>query len=180
MSQLAACSTAARLGAQRRWTRPVASIARSLLPPISGLVAASALIALYVGLIAWAQGFEHARELLWGDRYFVGAIALGFGTQVAFYIYVKLIAARTRLAAAGGVTTASAGTSTAAMVACCAHHVADALPLLGLSAAAVFLNDYRLPIMSAGLAMNAGGVIFMGGIALRQRRAARHCTAVTG
>ena len=59
------------------------------------------------------------------------------------------------------------------MGACCAHHVADALPLLGLSAAAVFLNDYRLAVMSLGLAMNALGVVILARLALRQRTAIR-------
>ena len=71
------------------------------------------------------------------------------------------------------MTAAGTGTSTAAMVACCAHHVADALPLLGLSAAAVFLNDYRTPVMSVGLAMNALGIAILVRLALRQRAAVR-------
>ena len=33
-------------------------------PPVAGLAAALALIALYVGLVSWAQGSAHARELL--------------------------------------------------------------------------------------------------------------------
>jgi uncharacterized protein (DUF302 family) len=44
------------------------------------------------------------------------------------------------------------------MVACCAHHVADVLPLIGLSGAAVFLAQYKIPFMSLGLAMNAVGI----------------------
>lgn len=44
------------------------------------------------------------------------------------------------------------------MVACCAHHAADIAPLLGASAAAVFLTTYRVPIMLIGIAVNAVGV----------------------
>lgn len=153
------------------------SVSRGLIekvvPPLAGLVGALALLGLYLGLVSWAQGFGHARELLWDDRYFAGGISLGFGTQVALYVYVRMLAARSSLAPATGVTAAGTGTSTTAMVACCAHHVADALPLLGLSAAAVFLNDYRLPIMGVGLAMNAFGVVVLTRIALRQRRIVR-------
>jgi len=174
MSELAAVSTAT-LASPRRWAASRASIPRAALPLISGGVAASALILFYVGLISWAQGFAHARDLLWGDRYFVAAFALGLGTQVALFTYVNLTAARARLAPAGGVTAAGAGTSTTAMAACCAHHVSEALPLIGLSSAAVFVIDYRLPIMATGLAMNAAGVTVMGTIALRHRRAARAC-----
>jgi len=148
------------------------SLPNVLAPLVAGIAGALALLALYVGLVSWAQGLTHARELLWDDRYFAGAIAIGFGTQIAIYTYIRIVAARASLAGATGVTAAGTGTSTAAMVACCAHHVADALPLLGLSAAAVFLNDYRLPVMGVGLAMNALGVAILARMALRQRAAA--------
>ena len=141
-----------------------------ILPAVAGVLGGLALLALYLGLVIWAQGFGHARELLWQDRYFVAAIAGGFGAQAALYTYVRMTIARARLAGATGFTAAGTGTSTAAMVACCAHHVADALPLLGLSAAAIFLNEFRLPIMGAGIAMNALGVAVLARIALRQRR----------
>lgn len=144
-----------------------------LAPPAAGIAGGLALLGLYAGLVSWAQGVGHARQLLWDDRYFAGAIALGFGTQVALYTHVRMIAARATLATATGVTAAGTGTSTAAMVACCAHHVADALPLLGLSAAAVFLNDYRLPIMGLGLGMNALGVAVLARLALQQHAAMR-------
>lgn len=162
-----------RAGSQRRAIRHhVLAIAA---PLVAGVAAAIALIALYVGLVSWAQGPAHARELLWDDRYFAGAIALGFGLQVALYTHIRIAASRAAVAAATGVTAAGTGTSTAAMVACCAHHVADALPLLGLSAAAVFLSDYRTPVMSIGLATNALGVAMLARLALRQRTAMRAC-----
>ncbi|MDE3094827.1 MAG: hypothetical protein KGK07_02365 [Chloroflexota bacterium] len=169
----AACPVTAAGASQeaRRFAGPGGPIEK-LLPPLLGIAAALALTGLYLGLVSWAQGLAHARQLLWDDRYFVGAISLGFGTQAALYTYVRLVAKRARLAATG-VTAAATGTSTAAMVACCAHHVADALPLLGLSAAAVFLTDYRLPIMGVGLAMNLAGIVIVGRLALQSRAAAR-------
>ena len=57
-----------------------------LLPSGAGMLAGAFLVALYLGLVTWAQGFEHARELLWGDRYFVAAIAAGFGIQAGLFV----------------------------------------------------------------------------------------------
>ena len=131
------------------------------LPVGAGALAGLLLVGLYLGLVTWAQGLGHARELLWGDRYFVAAIASGFGLQVGLFVHVRRLMARRVAGSAVGITAAGTGTSTAAMVACCAHHVTDALPLLGLSGAAIFLNDYRLPLMAAGLAVNTLGVAFM-------------------
>ncbi|HET9476808.1 MAG TPA: hypothetical protein VFP63_04895 [Dehalococcoidia bacterium] len=137
---------------------------------LAGLLAGSALIALYLGLVTWAQGFGHARELLWDDRFFVGAIATGFGVQAGLFVYLRrLLSLRSRASATAG-NAAGTGTSTAAMLACCAHHVTDALPLLGLSGVAIFLGDYRVPLMAAGIAVNAAGVLFMLRLVLRERR----------
>ena len=44
------------------------------------------------------------------------------------------------------------------MVACCAHHLADLLPLVGATGAAAFLTDYRDLFMSSGIAVNAVGI----------------------
>ena len=50
------------------------------------------------------------------------------------------------------------GASTAGMIACCAHHLADLAPILGLAGAATFLYDYRLMFVGVGLAINAVGI----------------------
>lgn len=127
----------------------------------AGLLAVLALVGAYLGLVTWAQGSDHARELLWDDRYFVGAIASGFGLQVALFVYLRRLLSLRARGSAGAATAAGTGTSTAAMLACCAHHLTDAMPLLGLSGAAIFLNDYRLLVMLAGILVNLGGVAFM-------------------
>jgi len=100
----------------------------------------------------------------------VGPIALGFGTQIGLYLYLRRVVRRRRLAASAAVTVAGAGTSSVAMIACCAHHVADVLPLVGLSGLAVFLGDYRVPLMALGIGVNAIGVAVMLRLVVRERR----------
>ena len=97
----------------------------------------------------------------------------GFSVQAGLFVYVRrLLSLRARGGAAAATATGT-GTSTVAMVACCAHHVTDALPVLGLSGAAIFLNDYRIPLMVAGLAVNATGVLYMARLAIVHTRRAR-------
>jgi len=139
-------------------------------PVAAGAAAGALLVGLYLGLVTWAQGWAHARELLWGDRYFVGAIALGFGTQLGLYLYLRQAVRRRRLAAPTAVTVAGTGTSSVAMIACCAHHVTDVLPLVGLSGLALFLGDYRVPLMALGIGVNAVGVAVMLRLVVRERR----------
>ncbi|MBI4200253.1 MAG: hypothetical protein HY535_07260 [Chloroflexi bacterium] len=132
------------------------------LPILFGLAASGLLVLLYLGIVAWAQGWAHAVDLLAQDRAFVAAIALGFGVQAGLYSHLRLVVHhRMRLAAPTATTAAGTGASSAAMVACCLHHVTDVLPVLGLSGAAIFLHDYRVPFMVAGLAVNGVGVLLM-------------------
>lgn len=142
------------------WSRGRARI--QSLAILIGLAGALGLIVLYMALVSIANSPAHAVDLLWGDRYFVAAIAAGFGVQAGLYAYVRLVVADVRATrSSGAMAAAGTGTSTAAMVACCAHHVVDVLPLVGLSGAAIFLNDYRIPIMVAGIAVNAMGIVAM-------------------
>lgn len=58
-------------------------------------------------------------------------------------------------------TGTSTGVSAVAMVACCAHHIVDLLPILGLSAAALFLSDYQEQFLIFGVVANVIGIGMM-------------------
>ena len=107
-----------------------------LRPLAAGVAAALGLLIFYLGVITLAQGWEHATAQLVDDRNFIAAIVFGFGTQVGLYIYLRGLHTQTTV----GSVAASSGTSAAAMLACCAHHLADVLPIVGVAGAAVFLK----------------------------------------
>lgn len=65
------------------------------------------------------------------------------------------------------------------MAACCAHHVSDVLPILGLTAAATFLAKYQTAFMLAGLGANLIGIVVILRILLHARRTAMAALAVT-
>lgn len=154
-----------------RALRPALPIApRSI---AAGFAGAAVLLGMYLGIISLAQGVEHAFEQLATDALFVGLIAAGFGTQIALFAELRMVDRRHRAAAA--VTAVGTGTSAAAMLACCAHHLVDLLPLVGLSAAAVFLNAYRTPLFLVGIAMNVVGIVV---IARQLERARRACAVI--
>ncbi len=143
-----------------------------------GLLGATALIGFYLAIVTWAQGPDHALELLWGDRLFVLLIGAGFGTQIGLFMYVRLLQ---RVLAGESVALAGAGTatSTVSMVACCAHHLADVLSIVGLSGLAVFLVEFRTPLMLFGLATNALGIaVMLRG--LRRMTAGYHVVSLDG
>ncbi|MBI2865265.1 MAG: heavy-metal-associated domain-containing protein [Chloroflexi bacterium] len=138
---------------------PVGAIVR---PAVIGFLAAALLASLYVMIVGITQDFAHAFDLMTTDWYFVIPIVVGFGVQIGLFAYVRGVmklrkGARSAKAFAGAGT----GTSTVSMIACCAHHLTDVLPVLGLSGAAVFLNDNRDPFMAVGIATNLLGIAVM-------------------
>ena len=140
---------------------------------VVGIAGAVALLGLYLGIISLAQGIEHALEQFATDALFVGVVAVGFGIQIGLFAELRTLDRRHRASAA--VTAVGTGTSTVAMLACCAHHIVDLLPIIGLSAAAVFLEAYKVPLLVAGIGMNAIGII----VVARQLGSVRRACALT-
>lgn len=141
---------------------PHKPLRRVLLPVGAGLLGSLTMTGVYLGIVSLAGEPAHALDLFWQDRALVIPILLGFGVQVGLWTLPKTGLVLPVHAPAGGVMTAAGGgVSTAAMVACCVHHVTDVLPLVGLSAAATFLANWKVPFMIAGLATNLLGITIM-------------------
>lgn len=153
---------------------------RILWPLSVGLAGSSLLVLLYLGLVSWAESPQHALDLFWEDRGIVGPIIVGFGVQASLYTILKkrLFVPVTHTGSSGALTGASGSMSTAAMVACCAHHVTDVLPILGLTAAATFLAEYRIAFMLVGLGTTIAGIVYMVVILIKARREALQMAAV--
>lgn len=147
---------------------------RILWPLGAGVAGAGLLTLLYFGIVSWAESPQHAVDLFWEDRWIVAPIILGFGVQSALYIILKkgLFVPVSHAGPSGALTGAGGGMSTAAMVACCAHHVTDVLPILGLTAAATFLAEYRIAFMLVGLGTTILGIAFMTIILFKERQKA--------
>jgi hypothetical protein len=119
---------------------------------------------------------------MWQDRWIVSPTILGFGVQVALYVILKKrifmpvdrIGPSSVKNTGGVVTGASGATSTIAMAACCAHHVTDVLPILGLTAVATFLAEFRLVFMWVGLVTTLVGIVVMLVILFKERHKVIH------
>ena len=156
--------------------RAVSTFKRMLMPIAFGFAGMLTLTGIYFGIVSLAESPSHAIELFLEDRWIVVPIILGFGIQVALYVIMKkrLFIPVADVGPSGALTGAGGGVSATAMVACCAHHVTDVLPLLGLTAAATFLAEYRLAFMVVGLGTTILGIIVMLTILYRERRKVLH------
>lgn len=126
---------------------------------LHGAIATLTLTLVYLTIVTLAQDFQHAVQEFTRIWYLMLPLVLGFGIQVGLFSYVH---ATMKNAQSATVTTAaSTGLSTTSMIACCAHHLVDVLPLLGISAAAAFLSKYQDYLLLLGIASNAIGIILM-------------------
>ena len=122
-----------------------------------GLAAALAMLGLYLGLATLAQDWNHAQLLLAEDGGFVLAITLGFGVQVGLFVHLHGSHART----SGKALAATGSTGTATMLACCAHHLVDLVPLVGLAGVATLLGVYKVPLLALGVVSNVLGIAYL-------------------
>ena len=147
------------------------TLKRALFPVGAGLLGMVLLAGVYLGIVSLAQGPAHALELFWQDKALVIPILLGFGIQLGLYTLLnKGLNLPLSVPGGGATTAAGGGVSTVAMVACCAHHVADVLPLVGLTAAAAFLAQWKIPFMVAGLLTNVLGIGVMLRVIFKERQ----------
>lgn len=126
-----------------------------------GVVSSAALMFFYFIVLALANSFPHALEqfsILW---YWITALVIGFGIQVGLYAYIRYRARKRKIKGMTGEIVAVGGVSTGSMVACCAHHLIDVLPILGLSVAFLFLAQYQVFFLIFGIISNIIGIIFM-------------------
>ncbi len=122
-----------------------------------GLLGSLGMLGFYLGIMFLSMPPDAAWLNFVYFWYLIAGIIIGFGIQIGLWVFVKNCAGHHH----GAVPGASGAMSGGAMVACCAHHLADVLPVLGLSGAAIFLSQYQKPFLILGLSINLLGIAYM-------------------
>ncbi len=132
-------------------------------PLLAAVLGASALLGAYFGILTVANSLGHAVDqflLMWP---WFSVLVMGFGVQTGLYTYIRRVQKIhhvSALASKKGIT-ATGGVSTTAMAACCAHHLSDVLPIIGLTGAALFFSDYQKIFLLLGVLSNIVGITLM-------------------
>ncbi len=118
-------------------------------------------INLLIGILAersLAAGFQ----ILIASGIFLVIVPFVVGVQAALLAYTHINRHRKRLSKADKAGVAGSTTSSLAMVACCLHHVADALPAIGvLLTAATFLTQFKDLFLVLGLIASVVGSSYL-------------------
>lgn len=122
-----------------------------------GIAAGFSLLAIYFLVMILASSWNDALFQLRERWYWILLLVLGFGVQSGLYRHMKGFLSTTTTSS----IVASGGTSSVGMIACCAHHVTDIAPLLGISALALFLNQFQTFFIVLGVLSNFIGIQVM-------------------
>ena len=125
-----------------------------------GVAAALALAAVYGVTLSVLNGPTYAWENFLALWYWMTPLVGGFALQVGLFGYSRSLARAGVSPHASGVM-ASGGTSAVSMVACCAHHLTDVLPLVGLAGMTMFLASYQSLFLLAGVLSNGVGLTYL-------------------
>ena len=132
----------------------------SVIRPIEyGVLASALLIALYALIVGAISGINFAQEQFLAYWYFIVTLAIGFGIQVGLYVYARALVKN----GMGGakVLGVTGATSTVAMVSCCAHYLANILPILGVAGALTVVASYQTELFWAGIVLNLAGIAYI-------------------
>lgn len=124
-----------------------------------GTFALMLMLAIYFGVVGLISGQSFAIEQFEKFWYFILALAMGFGIQVGLYTYLRNLVGQHGMS--GKVVAASGTTSAAAMVSCCAHYLANILPILGVTGMLTLVAQYQIELFWLGLAFNFAGILYI-------------------
>lgn len=126
---------------------------------IAGVISVIILATFYFIVLTWVSGdWHHPWEQFLTVKYWMSALFIGFGLQGGLFWYTKLAI---KMKKVKRVAATNAGISTATMIACCAHHIVDFIPILGLSALSIFLAKYQEYFLAVGVLFNILGILYM-------------------
>ncbi len=129
-----------------------------------GVLTGSAVVGFYGATLALANSPAHLLEELLRLWFWITPLVLGFSLQVGLFAYARGAARAGGAPAHSHGIVASGGATTASMVACCAHHLTDVLPVIGVAGVATLLATYQDVLLVLGMLSNLVGVIYVLGL----------------
>jgi len=128
---------------------------------LKALAAIVLLLGIFFTVVTAISGWKFALFQFANYWYFLLGLALGFGIQIGLYFYLKELIKNNRMTMPGGAVAVTGTTSTLAMISCCAHYLANILPIIGAAGVLSIIAQYQVNIFWIGLAFNVFGIAFI-------------------
>jgi len=125
-----------------------------------GVAAALALLAFYGAVLTLVGGWPFTRDQFAAYWPYVVALATAFGVQVALYALLRRMVHGP--CPHGKVVAVSGTASASAMVSCCAHYLANLLPIVGVAGIRAVIAQFQVQLFWIGLMFSAAGIAWIG------------------
>lgn len=143
---------------------------KRLNPYLVGAIGLLIMLVFYYSLLALVTGDPLHPFYFFRDKWLLLTLLfLSFSSQMFFHQKLKIQSDKINKGAMG----ASSGASGVAMAACCAHHLADIFPILGIAGTAAFLTNYQDHFIGAGIIINVIGTLY---ILVKIKKHSDHCS----
>lgn len=127
---------------------------------LRAIAAGLGLLGLYFLVLTVVSGWSFAASQFEDFWYFILSLAAGFGIQIGLYSRLRELVSN--MHGAGKMVGVTGATSTAAMISCCAHYLANILPVLGTVGVVTFAAQYQIEFFWFGIAANLIGIWYIG------------------
>jgi Cu+-exporting ATPase len=134
-----------------------------------GVLATAGLLGFYFLILSLVSDWAFAVDQFVTFRYYIISLAIGFGIQIGLYTYLR--SAIQSHCSSGKVVAVSGTTSTVAMISCCAHYLANILPVIGATGLVSLVGQYQVELFWLGLASNAAGILYIASKVVRFSKA---------
>ena len=124
-------------------------------------IATITLLFVYFILVGLISGIKFALSQFETYWYFLVSLAIGFGIQMGLYLYLRQLVKNSNMKMGGKTVAITGTTSTLAMISCCAHYLANIVPILGIAGALTIVAQYQIEIFWVGLVFNLFGIGFI-------------------
>lgn len=123
-----------------------------------GILGALSLLGIFLIVAGLISGLEFTVEQFLKYWYYIIALAIGFGVQIGLYSYLRQLI---KEKASGRILAATGASSTLAMISCCAHYLANILPIVGIGGFISLVAQYQIQLFWLGIVFNLAGIIFI-------------------
>src|SRR3989344_7552579 len=129
-------------------------ITRSVILTVTSSLTLITLSFLVISLLS--KSVSYALEQMVSLKYYILPLALGFGLQVTLFIMIK-----EKVKESAALVTSTGAISSGTMIACCAHHLTEALPFLSVGGLSLFFFNYQEELLILSIALNWVSVLYM-------------------
>jgi Cu+-exporting ATPase len=135
---------------------PTSKIGKAI---VYGVLASIILLGVYFTILTLVSGWDFAQNQFFTFWYFIMSLSLGFGIQMGLYTYLRILIKETH--GEGKILGVTGVTSTTAMISCCAHYLANILPVLGTASVLTIVAQYQVEFFWVGILFNLGGIYYI-------------------